>query len=222
MIFNYDPAERADELKEKGYVILKDVLTQDFVQYLQSFAEEAQNEGDREKADWKITGKKRQFVFEFPEPAAAEAFRDAMARLTGIPAADFSISERHLKVYEPSAEPWPAPHKDRGASQYSIGLPVSLSEGSSVCIFPELDRTPNTGERAVFLTDRDRPDLADIYRNEEVVMLNEAIGDVVVFYGSALFHERIRPANSSILYIKVNGTGEDPLGENIFADAAAY
>jgi len=221
MIFKYDPSAHKNELANTGFVCLKDVLTSEFVEYLTEFAQDAKREAANESKDWKITGKKRQFVFEFPSDEAAIEFRDAMAHLTGISPDDFTISERHLKVYDDSAEAWPAPHKDRAASKFSIGLPVSLAPGSTVCVFPELDPGPNTNERAVFLTERDRADLADIYKTEKAVMLHESVGDLVVFHGSALFHERVQPANSEILYIKINGTGEDPLGENIFAKSKA-
>ncbi|RVT86909.1 hypothetical protein DXV76_02130 [Rhodobacteraceae bacterium CCMM004] len=217
-IFSYDPAEAADRLSTDGYVHLKGLLAPSFVDYLQSFLANAIAEADREAADWKIAGKKRQFVFDFPSPEAAEEFRRGMAALTGLSAETLTVSERHLKVYDDAAEPYPAPHKDRSASHYSIGLPVHLGEGSTVCIFPDLDPGPNQEERAVFLTSRDRD---EIYGTEHAVMLNESVGDLVAFLGSALYHERVRGAGTAVLYIKVNDEGDDPLGENIFGDGRA-
>jgi len=158
----------------------------------------------------------------FRSVAAAEIFRDGMARLTGIGPQDFTISERHLKVYDEAADPWPAPHKDRNASHFSIGLPVVLPEGSSVCVFPDLEPGPNTEERAVFLSPPPGGTARDIYRSARAEILNERLGDMVVFLGSALFHERVNGAGTSVLYIKVNGRGEDPLGENIYAGNPAY
>jgi hypothetical protein len=35
-----------------------------------------------------------------------------------------------------------------------------------------------------------------------------------IFHGSTIFHERIRAAGSMILYIKINASGRDPLGEH--------
>ena len=120
-------------------------------------------------------------------------------------------------MYDKEADRWPAPHKDRAASQISIGLPIHLPTGSSVCVFPDLDPGENEIEKAVFLTERDRGDIAEIYKNEKAVFLNERVGDLVVFLGSAIFHERINSPESAILYIKINGDGRDPLGENIYA-----
>jgi len=221
-MFKYDPGAFREQLERDGYVHLKDVLADDFVAGLRAFHDTALRDADAESRDWRIRGKKSQFVFDFPSVAAAEIFRDGMARLTGIGPQDFTISERHLKVYDEAADPWPAPHKDRNASHFSIGLPVVLPEGSSVCVFPDLEPGPNTEERAVFLSPPPGGTARDIYRSARAEILNERLGDMVVFLGSALFHERVNGAGTSVLYIKVNGRGEDPLGENIYAGNPAY
>ncbi|WP_212524284.1 hypothetical protein [Actibacterium sp. MT2.3-13A] len=219
MIFKYDPATLREELHQKGYAHLKDVLSDDFVGYLKDFYETSMKDAENESEDWKIAGKKRQFVFNFPSTEAAREFKTGLARLTGIDENTFTISERHLKVYDEKANPYPAPHKDRSASSYSIGLPVFLPKGSTVCLFPDLDAAPNTEDHAVFLTERDRPDIEKIYEKENALMLNESVGDIVIFLGSALWHERVRGAGTAVLYVKVNGEGVDPLGENIYAAA---
>lgn len=218
MVFKYDPSSAHTAFKAQGYVHLKDILTDEFVEFMTAFYRDTQNSHRNEKENWKVYGKKRQYLFEFPSKETAIAFRDGMAQVTGFDKDAFTISERHLKVYDEAAQPWPAPHKDRAASEVSIGLPVQLPEGSSVCVFPELQFGANTEERAVFLTDRDHPDLEHVYKNEKAVMLNEQVGDLVVFLGSSIFHERVNAGGAAILYIKANGDGRDPLGENIFGD----
>jgi hypothetical protein len=215
-MFNYDPAAARDEFKQNGYVHLRGVLKPSVVEHLSDFLDQAKRENVDEQGQWRIYGKKRQFLFDFPNSEWAEEFRHAMAAMIGIEPQDLTISERHLKVYEPDAEPWPAPHKDRAASEISIGLPIAIPENSSACVFPALHPGPNTEDRAVFLTDRALPGSDEVYRTEECVMLNEQPGDIVAFLGSALYHERVHPAGAAILYIKVNGTGSDPLGENIY------
>lgn len=220
MVFKYDPGGAFSEFKTRGYVHLKDVLEAPFLEHIASFYRHSMESEDNEKRDWKIYGKKRQFLYDFADDTAALQFRDGMARLTGIEPERFTISERHLKVYDASAEEWPAPHKDRAASEISIGLPVHLPEGSTVCVFPELQFGPNEVERAVFLNSDDHPDLGNVYKSEKAVMLNEAVGDIVCFLGSAIFHERVKAAGAAVLYIKVNGDGRDPLGENIYKDSA--
>lgn len=219
MIFTYDPARMHPQLAEQGYAHLRGVLSEDFVETLRAFYRDSVATAGREARDWKITGKKRQFVFDFPSAEMAEEFRRGLAGLTGIDPARFTISERHLKIYDDAAAPWPRPHKDRAASQFSIGLPVHVPEGSSVCIFPGLDRSPNPGERAIFMDPQECPDPEALYASPEAVLLNEQPGDIVIFLGSALWHERVRPAGTAVLYVKINDLGEDPLGENIYAGA---
>ena len=218
MIFKYDPGTMRARFKKQGYVLLKDILDDRFLAHLSEFYDRSQSDDDGELQGWKIYGKKRQFLFSFSSQEDANEFRDGMARLTGIDRDSFTISERHLKVYDAAAEPWPAPHKDRASSEISIGLPIRLPAGSSACVLPKLGITANTDDRAIFLTDRDHPTPGKVYEMEEAIKLNEQIGDVVVFLGSALFHERINGGGTAILYLKVNGSGQDPLGENIFDD----
>jgi hypothetical protein len=49
------------------------------------------------------------------------------------------------------------------------------------------------------------------------LLLNEELGDMIVFLGSTMFHERIRPRGTAVLYIKLNDENLDPLGEDIYA-----
>lgn len=218
-MFNYDPGTACEEFRQNGFVHLRGALKPAVVEYLTGFLERSMREGRDEQGQWRIKGKKRQFLFEFPNAAWAEEFRCGLAALTGIDPADFTISERHLKVYEADAAPWPAPHKDRAASQVSIGLPVAIPQASSACVFPNYQRGLNPEEHAVFMTDRDHPHLDQIYQMEECVMLHEQPGDIVAFLGSDIYHERVHPASAAILYIKVNCAGSDPLGENIYRAA---
>ena len=65
-----------------------------------------------------------------------------------------------------------------------------------------------------------RQNLDSIYQTEEAVMLNEKVGDLVLFNGSSIFHERVKAAGTAVLYIKINDNGDDPLGENIYSAQA--
>jgi hypothetical protein len=215
-MFNFHPGLARADFEQRGYVHLRGVLDQAMIDHLTGFLEKALQESVDEQDEWRIYGKKRQFLFDFPDSESAEQFRCGMAALTGIDHDELTISERHLKVYDRDAAPWPAPHKDRAASQISIGLPVSIPEKSSACVFPGLQAGPNLEEHAVFMTDRDYPHLDEIYQLEECVMLHERPGDLVAFLGSSIYHERVHPAGAAILYIKVNGAGSDPLGEDIY------
>ena len=217
MVFNHDLKSFRGQFERDGYILLRDILAPGFLGYLKEFHAKARHGEIAEHGDWRIGGKKSQYVFDFPSDEAALAFRSGIAALTGLNEDKIAVSERHLKQYEADAPDYPAPHKDRGASKISVGLPVHLVPETSVCVFPALDRSPNDGERAVFMTDQDNPALADIYNSAEALALNEQLGDMVVFLGSTIYHERIRPRGTAVLYIKVNDEGFDPLGEDIYA-----
>lgn len=221
MPFKSDLGVHRGQLQRDGYILLKDIVSERFMAALQDFFERSRTGAIAEYGTWRIGGKKHQFLFDFPSSAMAEEFRRGIAALTGLKSDTFTISERHLKQYESDAPDYPAPHKDRGASKYSIGLPIHLGSETSVCVFPTLDRTPNEAERAVFMTAQDHPGLEGIYNSPDALPLNEELGDMVVFLGSSIYHERIRPRGTAVLYIKVNDEGFDPLGENIFGPAKA-
>ena len=208
-----------EQLERDGYILLKDVLSRQFMSDLQRYLARSRNGQVEEYGKWRIGGKKHQFLYDFPDAGIAERFRAEVAALTGLKPETFTISERHLKQYEDDAPDYPAPHKDRGASKFSIGLPIYLGPETSVCVFPTLDRTPNEAERAVFMTAQDHPGLEGIYASADALPLHEELGDMIVFLGSAIYHERIRPRGTSVVYIKVNDEGFDPLGENIYAPA---
>lgn len=220
MPFKRPLAAYHDQLERDGYILLKDILSGRFMASLQEFLDRSRKGEVAEYGQWRIGGKKHQFLYDFPADVAG-AFRRELAALTGLRHDSFTISERHLKQYETDAPDYPAPHKDRGASKFSIGLPIHLGPETSVCVFPALDRSPNEGERAVFMTEQDHPGLKDIYDSPEALPLHEQLGDMIVFLGSSIYHERIRPRGTAVLYIKVNDEGFDPLGENIYAPAKA-
>ena len=217
MVFKRDLKAYRPQLDRDGYVLLQDILSDDFMAYLKDFHSRSKTGAVAEYGTWRIGGKKQQFLFDFPSRQAALAFRAGIAALTGMAEDRITTSERHLKQYEIDAPDYPAPHKDRGASKFSIGLPIDLAPETSVCVFPSLDRGANTAERAVFMTPQDHPDLAGIYSSPDALLLNEQLGDMVVFLGSTIYHERFRPRGTAVLYIKVNDEGFDPLGEDIYA-----
>jgi len=219
MPFKRDLKTYRGQFERDGYILLKDVLSESFTAYLQDFLALSRKGQVAETGQWRIGGKKQQFLFSFPSEDFALRFRAGIADLTGMDESAIAVSERHLKQYEADAPDYPAPHKDRGASRISIGLPIHLGPETSVCVFPTLDRSPNPSERAVFMTPQDHPGLAEIYNSPDAVLLHEKLGDMIVFLGSTIYHERIRPRGTAVLYIKVNDEGADPLGENIYGSS---
>lgn len=215
MVYKVDLESHKDALARDGYVLLKGVLSESFLDYLTRFYGECNAGVHEEFSKWRVPGKKQQYVFEFPSEDAAEQFRSGIAKLTGMAKERITISERHLKHYDEHAAEYPAPHKDRCASGISVGIPVHLGQGTSVCVFPSLDRSENTQEKAVFV---EAANPEELYATKGV-RLCEEVGDVIVFEGSSMFHERSKPRGTAVLYIKLNDWGADPLGENLYARA---
>jgi len=214
MIFNYDPGVANAEFKKCGYAHLRGVLNSSFLDSLIEFYHRANVDGENEIREKKIYGKKRQFLFRFSSAEDEREFRQGISRLTGIDEEALTISERHVYIYDSNAEPWPAPHKDRAASEVSIGFPIHCPDGSSACVFPGLELGPNAEERAIYLTKGVGSNGDLIYETEDSILLNEEPGDVVLFLGSSLYHSRVKAAGTAVLYIKVNSEMRDPLGEN--------
>src|SRR5215211_6915256 len=76
-------------------------------------------------------------MYEFPEGGDyAEEVCQAVAGVTGLPAEDILMSERHVKAYDADAAAEPNAHKDRYASQISVGLSVHVKPGSTLVLYP--------------------------------------------------------------------------------------
>jgi hypothetical protein len=216
MVFKADLGSYRAQFDRDGYVLLKNILSDRFMQHLKEFHQRTSSGELEECSTWRVPGKKLQYVFDFPSQAAADEFRVGIAKLTGVQEDKITISERHLKQYDEYAEEYPAPHKDRCASGISVGLPVYLGPDTSVCIFPSLDRSENTADTAVFLSAKPGADFKALYESDGV-RLHEEVGDLIVFQGSSMFHERSRPRGTAVLYIKLNDRGDDPLGEDLYS-----
>jgi len=163
-----------------------------------------------------IAGQKDQFVFEPPARIGwTTGLFDVLAPLTGLPRDAMVLSERHVKVYAPDADPEPEAHKDRLSSQIAVGVSVVVPPGSHLVLYPGDHREVNpfisTGLRDS-LQPECRP--AHILQGSTQIEVHDAPGDVVIFPGSSMWHRRRRGAGTVNLYLKVNILDLDPLGED--------
>ena len=131
-----------------------------------------------------------------------------------------TLSERHIKAYNDDVPAEPAPHKDRFASQVSMGLSITIPENSYLVLYPFTDRgrTPfniSTHMRKE-LPLEERPE--NIVKGAERVEIHDTGGDVVMFEGSAIWHVRHNASNARNLYLKLNDFNSDPLGEDPSTD----
>ena len=127
-----------------------------------------------------------------------------------------TLSERHINGYDSAADPEPAPHKDRYASQISVGLSIDIPAGSQLVIYPydhlELNPFNTAADLYDSLPAHEKPEV--VVRSAREVVIDDRPGDVVVFHGNCTWHLRRNSADSYNLYFKFNDFDCDPLGED--------
>jgi hypothetical protein len=214
-IFAFDPAELSEQYARDGYIHIKQGIDPEFLQVLRDFAD---REFDAHKVEGRaIAGRKQQALYEFPDEIEfpGELF-DVIATLCGLRRPTMTLSERHIKAYDADAPPDPKPHKDRYASQASIGLSIVVPEGSHLVVYPkdETELNPYNVSAAYLesLPAERRPEQA--LKDAREVIIEDQPGDVMVFHGSRMWHMRRKPAGAVNLYLKLNDFNCDPLGED--------
>jgi hypothetical protein len=214
-IFDFDPADHSDHYAENGWVHVKGGISSDFLEALTNFADE--KFGAHEVEGKAIAGRKKQALYEAPEGVdfPGELF-DVVAELCNLHRPTMTLSERHIKAYDSDAPPEPIPHKDRYASQVSIGLSIKVPEDSRLILWPkdELEVNPLNVSAAFLesLAPEQRPEEA--LKGIEPVELYDSPGDVMMFAGNATWHARRKAAGATNLYLKLNDFNCDPLGED--------
>jgi len=214
IMFKFDPRQYAAQFASEGYVHIPKGATDEFYRKMSKQADEYIT--TRTMKEFAI-GDKQQAMYEFPNDGdyIGELF-DAVAGVTGLSRSAMVLSERHIKAYESTAEPEPHAHKDRFASEISVGVSVHVQEGSTLVLYPYDDNGVNpfntsVGLRASFSKDQyPEPALKKARRVE----VKDAPGDVIMFRGHSIWHLRANPANTTMLYLKLNTFNCDPLGED--------
>ncbi|MEM9277978.1 MAG: hypothetical protein AAGA76_05350 [Pseudomonadota bacterium] len=214
MAFKRNLENEKQRLENESFMHLVDVLSDEFVASLRKCGEDIRRNKMPEVEAWHIPGKKRQYLFDFPSTDFLKEFCKGIGQITGYDPEKITVGERHIKVYLEEAPEYPAPHMDRKAAEFTIGFPIHISEGSRVCFFPHLSREENCGQRAIYADVPPSTNMKEYYNDERIHQFEGKIGDMFIFHGSTIFHERIRSAGSMILYIKINASGQDPLGEH--------
>ena len=215
-VFKFDPQNFSKQFAMNGFVHIKNGVNPEFLQYAKETANQLV-EKDKQIKEWGIKGKKLQYLMEFPESTdfPNELF-DVVSEVSGLERENFTLSERHIKVYEDVADNNPPPHKDRLASQVTVGIPLEVPNDSYLILYPEDHLTINPfSTTALWRTSLDAENLPEnILRNIEPVKVDVRPGDVVMFRGSSIYHERVNPAYTKLLYLKFNSMKLDPLAED--------
>ncbi|HLI73121.1 MAG TPA: hypothetical protein VKU86_04520 [Acidimicrobiales bacterium] len=215
-LFSLDPAEHAETYRSCGWVHVRDGVTPEFLDHLREYVDVHRRRSEEVLHGTGIRGAKDQYLYDPPPEVELSAeLCDVVSTMCGVEAASFTLAERHIKSYSPDADPAPVAHKDRLASQVSIGVSIEVPEGSHLVLWPEVHREVNhflTAELRESLAPEDRPDV--ILDGVPGVEIYDRPGDVVLFPGSAVWHLRRKSASTVNLYLKCNDFDCDPLGED--------
>ena len=214
-IFSFDPADHADRYAKEGYVHIPGGIDPEFLAHLQDYtAKRFQEKHVQGKA---IGGAKEQALFDFPAETEfpGELF-DSVAAVAGLNREGMTLSERHIKAYDEDAPDYPVAHKDRFASQVSVGLSIDITEGSYLVLYPHTDVSVNpynvSPQLLASLEPHERPEV--VLKDAPEIRIEDKPGDVVMFRGSAMWHLRRFASNVTNLYLKMNDFNSDPLGED--------
>jgi hypothetical protein len=212
-MFTFDPRTYAPVFAAQDYVHIPGGLTEEFYQLMSRQVDEY---FDAQRLSAYARGDKQQALYEFPSEAHYREFVDMLAGLSGLPAGQLVLSERHIKGYEPNAAPRPMPHKDRHATQLAVGFTVRAPEGSTLILYPQAERAVNPFsswiEMKASLAEDQLP--TAVLRGVPRVEIQDRPRDVVAFRGNEIWHGRENGANTVMLYFKLNAFHSDPLGED--------
>jgi hypothetical protein len=213
-VFRFNPADYAPQFADRGFVYVQRGLTDEYLAVLTGQIA-AFLESSRLK-EWAI-GNKQQSLYEFPaEGNCFEELLQTIAAVCGLDARQLVLSERHIKAYEADAKPNPLAHKDRYASEVSVGFSVTVPAGSKLVLYPNDEVSVNPYNTAARLRAGLRPERVPetALKNARRIEIQDAPGDVVIFRGNALWHMRENGAGTTNLYLKLNTFNCDPLGED--------
>jgi hypothetical protein len=212
-MFNFDAHSFADAFAEHGYVHIPEGLPEDFHACLVKYVEDS---FDKKHLKDFARGDKQQAMFEFLEPEHYDELRETVATVCGVDVGSLTLSERHIKEYEPGADPYPLAHKDRFGSEIAVGFSIRVPEGSTLVIYPEHDASVNpfnsTAELRSSFSSHSLPDGA--LKTAPRVAIQDRPRDVQIFRGNAMWHLREHGAGTTVLYLKLNTYNCDTLGED--------
>ena len=214
MMFAFDPAAYAARFAAEDYVYIPGGLTEEAYRRLSGQVDEYMV---ARRMPGFARGDKQQSLYDFPaDNDYYQQFVRAMAALAGMEPDRLVISERHVKAYEPDAAPHPMPHKDRLATELSVGLTIRNPGRSTLVIYPDADRGVNQFQswaelKASLPPERLPPQVLRSARRVEFV---DQPGDVIAFRGNEIWHARENGADTVMLYFKINAFHSDPLGED--------
>src|SRR5260370_25348052 len=133
----FEPAELADTYRTGGWVHVRNGVTAEFLDHLQEYTR--QRAAREVLHGTGIRGAKDQYLYD-PAPGVelVAELRAVVSAMCGLDAGSFTLAERHIKRYSSDADPAPVAHKDRLASQVSIGVSIDVPERSHLVLYPDV------------------------------------------------------------------------------------
>ncbi|HEX9505280.1 MAG TPA: hypothetical protein VGA62_04670, partial [Acidimicrobiia bacterium] len=127
-LFGFEPDDQRARYRNDGWVHVPGGATPEFCEHVCDQIAAAGSAGLERPG---ITVAKEQYVLELPggSDVVAELF-DSVSTVCGLDRSRLVLSERHINVYGPEAHVRPRPHKDRFASQVSVGVSIAVPPGS--------------------------------------------------------------------------------------------
>jgi hypothetical protein len=212
-MFTFDPHEYAARFADQDYVYIPQGLSEEFYQLM---CQQVDAYYDAHRLKDYARGDKQQALYEFPSGDYQQQFLDMLAALSGLESDRLVISERHIKGYEANAAPKPMPHKDRYATQLSVGFTVRAPEGSTLILYPQAERSVNQFsswiDMKASLSEEQLP--TTLLKDAPRVEIQDKPRDIIMFRGNEIWHGREHGANTVMLYFKLNAFHSDPLGED--------
>jgi hypothetical protein len=212
-MFDFNPANHANEFAERGFVHIPHGLSEEFHSQLVKYVDDS---FARNYLKDFARGDKQQAIFEFLEPEHYDELREVVAAICGVEAVSLTLSERHIKEYEPNAAPYPLAHKDRFGSEVAVGFSIRVPKGSTLVIYHDEDVRPNPFNSTAELRASFSPDMLPEakLRNAKRIEIQDQPADVQVFRGNSFWHLREHGAGTTVLYLKLNTYNCDTLGED--------
>jgi hypothetical protein len=212
-LFGFEPDDHRARYQDDGWLHVPGGATSEFCEQVRGQVAAASTSGITRPG---ITVAKEQYLLELPQASdvVGELF-DCVSTVCGLDRRRLTLSERHINVYGADADARPRPHKDRFASQVSVGVSIAVPPGSHLVLWLDDDRSANPLQRAG-ITETLHPDQAPevVLAASRATTLFDSPGDVVMFPGSAVWHTRRNPAGAIVTYFKCNDFGSDPLAED--------
>jgi len=214
--FIFDADSARSEYEQHGWFIARNGVHPDLMAQMTAQVADMLGTGAGELGAWRYPDKKSQFLWQPATDSVIEAICRSVALATGMNPDTTIVSERHLKVYSDTAPEMPPAHKDRSASDVTVGIGIDIPEESRLVMWPTVDETYNPYPTAAeWRETRHSDELPEkVTQGIAPIEIDMRRGDVVMFRGAQTYHERHKPACTSVLYLKFNDRGLDPLGED--------